>query len=173
MPVDITPFVEQLSGELNDHAYKASDSLGRIGTPEVVAAMIEMLKHPNPESRIMAARTLGLVKSNAEAVGPLFDAIKDRENNAITGDLMMALEGFDVDECYVELFKLFLLGSFKVSLIAKDLLDHKEFDITPRVIRKAEKHWSHYSNNTRHDEVYELRKAEVEEMLNDLRAFLE
>ena len=52
-------------------------------------------------------------------------------------------------------------------------LDFKEFEITPRVIRKAEKHWNHYSNNIKHDEVYEIRKSEVEEILADLSAFLE
>jgi transcription initiation factor IIE alpha subunit len=74
---------------------------------------------------------------------------------------------------YVELFRLYLFGSFKVSAIAKELLDYEEFDITPRVIRKAEKHWKHYVNNVKHDEVFEIKKAEVEEMLNDLRNFLE
>ena len=57
--------------------------------------------------------------------------------------------------------------------MAKGYLDFKEFDITPRVIKKAEKHWNHYSNNIKHDEVYEIRKSEVDAMLADLRAFLD
>jgi hypothetical protein len=56
--------------------------------------------------------------------------------------------------------------------LAKEQLDFSEFDITARVIKKAEKHWNHYSNNVKHDEAYEVRKAEVETMLKDLKEFV-
>lgn len=172
MSIDISTLVEQLTGELTEKAYKASDALGRIGSEAVVKAMIELLHHPYPESRIMAARTLGMVEKNGEALNPLLEAINNKNNKAIAGDLFMALEGFDLSTEYVELFRLYLFGSFKVSMVAKNLLDYKEFDITPRVIKKAQKHWNHYANNVKHDEIFELRKAEVDEMLMDLRAFL-
>ncbi|MDZ7607482.1 MAG: HEAT repeat domain-containing protein [Cyclobacteriaceae bacterium] len=165
MAIDITELVNQLTGELRDTAYKASDSLGRIGTEEVVDAMIDLLRHPNPESRILAGRTLGLVPNNGKALEPLLEAIKDKENSDIAGELLTALEGFDISGEYVELFRLYLFGSYKVSMIAKELLDYKEFDITTRVLKKATKHWDHFVHNVRHDEAYELRKAEVEEML--------
>lgn len=171
--MDISIYVEQLSGELNEKAYKASDSLGRIGSEEVVTAMINLLTHEFSESRIMAARTLSLIENNSLALTPLLDAIKNKENSAIAGDLLIALEDFDLSEIYVELFRLYLFGNYKASMVAKDLLDHKEFNITPRVIKKAQKHWDHYSNNIKQDEVYALRKNEVEEMLVDLNAFLD
>ena len=57
--------------------------------------------------------------------------------------------------------------------IAEELLDYKEFDITPRVLKKATKAWNHYVNNVKHDEVFELKKEEVEGMLEDLRDYLE
>ncbi len=173
MPVDIKPLVDQLSGQLDDHAYKASDSLARIGNEDVLNAMIELLQNPNPESRIMAARTLGKIKDNVAGLIPLLAAIKSKENANIVGELIVPLEGFDVSGIYVEIFRLYLFGGFKVSLIVKELLDYKEFDITPRVIRKAEKHWNHYSNNVKHDENFEVKKAEVEAMLQDLKDFLE
>ena len=173
MNENIDLLVEQLSGELDDHAYKASDSLARIGTVEVLNAMIELLQNPNPESRIMAARTLGKMENNQAALIPLLAAIKNKENVEIAGELIVAMEGFDVSGIYVEIFRLYLFGSFKVSLQAKELLDYKEFDITPRVIRKAEKHWKHYSNNSKQDETYEIKKAEVADMIEDLKAFLE
>ncbi len=171
--MDITKYVEQLSGELNEKAFKASDSLGHIGSEEVVTAMISLLNHPYAESRIMAARTLGLVENNDNAIAPLMDAIKNKENSNIAGDMLVALEDFDLSELYVELFRLYLFGSYKVSMVAKDLLDHKEFNITPRVIKKAHKHWDHYSNNIKQDELYTLRKIEVEKMLQDLKSFLD
>jgi hypothetical protein len=173
MTIDITTLVEQLSGELNDKAYKASDTLGRIGTDSVVDAVIELLNHPYPESRIMAARTLGLIENNSEALEPLLQAIKNKENSNIAGDLLVALEGFDVSSIYVELFKLYLFGSFKISTVSKNFLDYKEFNITPRVIKKAQKHWDHYSNNVKQDEEYALLKIEVEEVLKDLEAYLD
>lgn len=173
MATDITPLIALLSGELNDNAYKASDTLGHFGSEDVIEAMIDLLNHPSKESRYMAARTLGLVKNNGSALNPMMEAIKNNENSAIAGDLLMELEGFDISAIYVDLFKLYLFGSFKVSAISKDLLDHKEFDITPRVIRKAEKHWNHYSNNVKQDEVYALRKIEIDEILNDLNAYVD
>lgn len=173
MAVDISAYVKELSGELDDKAYKASDSLGYIGSEDVVKAMTELLSHSNLESRYMAARTLGLVENNADGLIPLLEAIQDKENSTMAGDFLAVLEEFDLSEVYVEIFRLYLFGNYRVSMLAKDLLDHKEFDITPRVLRKAQKHWKHYSNNVKIDEVYAIRKIEVEEMLSDLSSFLE
>ncbi len=173
MAVDITAYVEELSGELSEKAYKASDSLGRIGSADVVDAMIELLKHQNPESRFMAARTLGLVKNNSKALVPVLEAIQQKENSAMAGDFLVALEEFDLSANYVDIFKLYLFGSFRVSMIAKNLLDHEEFDVTPRVLKKALKHWNHYSNNVKQDDLYALRKIEVEELFDDLKAYIE
>lgn len=172
MSVDISKYVDQLSNELTDKAYEASDALGRIGSDAVVDSMIELLAHTNSDSRHMAARTLELVENNSKALEPLLEAIQNKDNSNLAGDLMAALAGFDVSSKYVEIFKLYLFGSFKVSLIAKDLLDHKEFDITPRVLKKATKHWNHYSNNVKQDEVYALRKLEIEEILDDIEEYL-
>ena len=172
MAVDIAQYVEQLTGEMQESAYKASDALGRIGSEEVVDAMISLLEHPYAESRIIAARTLGLIRDSEKSVDAIMNAVKDKENSAIAGDLLMSLEELDISDLYVEMFRLYLFGTFKVSTVAKGFLDFKEFDITPRVVKKAQKHWDHYSNNIKHDDVFELKKAEVESMLEDLRAFL-
>lgn len=169
----IAVLTEELSDETNENAYKASDALGRIGSEEVVDAMIELLAKPGQESRIMAARTLGLVKDTDKGIKPILEAVQNEENKGIAGDLLMALEDLDVSNEYVILFKLYLFGTFKVSFVAKGFLDFKEFDITQRTVRKAEKHWKHYSNNVKHDESYDLKKIEVEEMLDDLRNYLE
>jgi HEAT repeat protein len=173
MKKEIEALVSRLSGELQENAYKASDELAYIGTDEVVEHMLNLLHHQNPETRILAARTLGLIESNIRALIPLLDSVKDKENGDIAGDLLMALEGFDVSEFWVELFRLYLFGNYKVSMIAKELLDYKEFDINPRVLKKAQKHWEHFAHNTRHDDIFELRKAEVEAMFDDMRAFIE
>ena len=88
MTSDITSLVEQLSGKLKDSACKASDVLGRMGGVSVVNEMIDLLNHPYPESRIMAARTLGLVENNKEGLESLVEAVGNKDNHAIAGDLL-------------------------------------------------------------------------------------
>jgi HEAT repeat protein len=173
MAIDISLLLQQLTGELSEKSFDASNVLGSIGSEEIVNSMIELLNGPSIESRFMAARTLSLVKNNKNALNAVLEAIKEKENSSIQGDLLTTLEGFDISDCYVEIFRLHLFGSFKVSRIAEELLDYKEFNITPRVIKKATKHWSHYANNVKQDEAFALQKIEVEERLNDLKAFVE
>jgi hypothetical protein len=76
---------------------------------------------------------------------PLLDAIKSKDNSSIAGELMMAMEGFDVSGivCRVYSGSIFLVA-IKYLVLAKEQLDFSEFDITARVIKKAEKHWNHY-----------------------------
>lgn len=169
--MDISALVNQLSGELTDQAYKASDALARIGSKEVLEEMIKLLEHPLDDSKIMAARTLGMMDDNADALDAVLEAIES--NPTIAGELLVVLEDFDLSAKYVPIFKLSLFGSFKVATVAQDLLDHKEFDITPRVLKKANKAWNHYANNVKHDDVFALKKQEVEEMLADLQAFID
>jgi len=169
--MDITALINQLSEELDDQAYKASDELAKIGSEEVVTAMVKLLEHPKDEPKIIAARTLGLIEENASALDAMLAAIDS--NPTIAGELLIELEGFDLSTKYVPIFKHSLFGGFKVASVAQDLLNHKEFDITPRVYKKASKAWHHYANNVKHDEVFELNKLEVEAMLADLKSFIE
>ncbi len=172
MKINIESLVQQLSEELTETAYKTSDTLGHIGSVEVVEAMIQLLQHPNSDSRYMATRTLELIENNEAALDPILEAVQNKDNSTQAGNLLAALEGFDVSAKYVEVFKLYLFGSFKVSLVAKNLLDYKEFDITARVLKKAKKHWNHYANNVKHDDAFELRKNEVEDMLDELAVYV-
>lgn len=163
--MEIEGLINQLKDESNNKAFEASDTLGKIGSAQVVESMIEILSKPNLESRYLAARTLALIDNNEDALEPLLTTISSSESKHQAGDLLLALEGFDISTKYVDIFKLYLFGSFKVSLVAKDLLDYKEFDITPRVLKKAKKHWSHYLNNVKQDDALALKKIEVEAML--------
>jgi hypothetical protein len=173
MAKEIENAFADITGELNDKSFNASNYLASVGTEEVVLKLIELFKSNDTEARLIAARTLGLIKNNELALPLMLEALKQPENASILGELLMALEGFDISDSYVEIFKHYLFGSFKVSRVATDLLDHKEFNITARVIKKAQKHWSHYANNVKHDEAFELQKIEVEERMNDLKSFVE
>lgn len=165
--------IEIIEDAANPDVYKASDQLARIGSEEVLNAMISRLSHSNEDTRFLAARTLGKIKENELALNPLLEAVQSNENQAIAGDLLMVLEDFDVSDSYIVLFKLYLFGSYKVSKIAKELLDYKEFTITPRVLKKASKAWNHYSNNIKQDDAFDLQKEEVMEMLDGLKQYLE
>lgn len=170
--MEVQKWIEQLQNPEDEFVNKASDRLADCDEEGVVPLLIELLQHENLETRYLAARTLSLMNQNAEALEALFEAIYNKENTSIQGDLVMTLEGFDLSNSYVEIFKLYLFGSFKVSKSSKALLDYEEFDITTRVLKKAKKHWSHYSNNIKQDDAFELRKMEVEEMLDELEEFL-
>lgn len=173
MAIDITASVKALSSELTDKSFKISESLSKIGTEEVVDAMIVLLNHEQLDTRFIAAKTLGEIEENNKALAPLWEAIHKIENKGIVGDLLSALEGFDISNHYLDVFKLYLFGSFKVSRIAEGLLDYQEFTITARVIKKARKHWSHYANNVKQDEAFELHKVEIEERFKELSEYIE
>ncbi|MEP2026365.1 MAG: HEAT repeat domain-containing protein [Reichenbachiella sp.] len=169
--MDISTLVNQLSGELDDQAYQASDELAKNGSNEVINELLKLLDQGSDESKIIAARTLGLIENNQSALDAMLDAID--KNSSLAGELLVELENFDLSAKYVPIFKLSLFGGFKVVSVAQDFLDHKEFYITSRVIKKATKAWHHYENNVKHDEVFELKKQEVEARLADLQAFVD
>ncbi|QSE96467.1 HEAT repeat domain-containing protein [Fulvivirga lutea] len=173
MPIDEKELLSIIEKGDDEKAFEASDSLGAIGGDETLNHLVSLLKNNNPDVQFLASRTLGLMKNNGAALEPLIEAVNKKDNSAIAGDLLMSLDGFDVSDHYVEIFKLYLFGSFKVSKLAKELLDYKEFNITPRVLKKAKKHWNHYQNNIKQDDAYLLKKEEVEEILDDLQDFLD
>jgi hypothetical protein len=84
--------------------------------------------------------------------------------------MVEALMHFDCSDHFVDIFRIYLFGNLKASGLAKWMLDHEEFDITPRVIRKCEKHWHHFLHNSKQDEAFFLRQQEVESILNELRS---
>lgn len=169
----IDQLIEKIQDGTEPEAYKYSDQLAEIGGEYVMNKMIELLYDQNEETQYLAARTLSKIKDNHQALDPLLEAINDRENRNYNGHLVEALDGFDCSGKFVEVFKLYLFGNFKASAMAKLILDSEEFDITPRVIKKAEKHWYHFIHNTPHDEAFETKKTEVEAILGELKALFE
>lgn len=166
--------VDQLIVKMRDkeetEAFRYSDKLAKIGNDYVLKKMIELLYDDEYDTKYLAARTLGLMENNEAALEPLLEAINDKRNQHANGGMAEALTHFDCSEKFVDIFRIYLFGNFKVSGIAKTMLDYQEFDITPRTVRKAEKHWNHFSNNTKHDETYEEKRREAESILSDLKA---
>lgn len=173
MENEIDFLIQRMIDKNEQEAYKYADQLGEIGTDEAMEKAISILENEDMESAYLAARALGKMKHNNKALGPLLEVIHDKKNKKNTGALVEVLEAFDLSENFVDILRIYLFGSYKASALAKEYLDHSEFDITPRVIKKAEKHWRHYQSNTKKDDVFELKKKEVENILNDLRSLFE
>lgn len=163
----------KLKDPTNDSSYFYSDQLAEIGTAYILDQLILLLSHENNEVKYLSARTIGLIENNSKAYDPLLNAITDKTNKACSGGLTEALEGFDCSDKFVDIFKLYLFGNLKTSGLAKRMLDYEEFNITPRVIRKSEKHWTHFKNNVKQDEGFEVTKIEVESRLNELKSMFE
>ncbi len=165
--------IEKMTATQATKAYEHSDQLVRIGGERVLDKMVALLKSQDEETQYLASRTLGLLEDKEKALEPLLKAIFATENKAIQGMLAEYLDEYDCSQKFVQIFKLYLFGTTKASAMAKEVLDYEEFDITPRVIRKSEKHWKHYINNVKQDDAFELKKTEIEAFLSELKALFE
>lgn len=173
MEEEIDQLIAKMTNKEESEAFRYSNQLAKIDNEQVMEKMITLLYDESYDTKYLAARTLGLMKNNAAALDPILEAINDKRNQHQNGGMAEALTHFDCSHKFVDILKLYLFGDFKVSAMAKLVLDYQEFDITPRTIRKAEKHWNHFSNNTKHDEAYEQKKSETEAILSDLKALFE
>lgn len=173
MDNNIENLFAKMCDKQEEEAFKYADKLAEIGGEEVLNRLIELVKSVDIECVHLAARALAKIEDNQSALATVMDAIHDSSNRHQNGALVQALEGFDLSSSFVDLFRIYLFGNFKSSLLAKEYLDYVEFDITPRVIKKAEKHWNHFVNNSVHDDGFEIKKAEVEEMLSEMKEMFE
>ncbi len=158
---------------MDEHAYEAADKLAELGGEEVIQQLLALLSSSNFNTVYLAARALSKRKDNGTAIEAVFELIKDGKEPFLKGILTEALSGFDCSEYFVDVFKLYLFGNLKVSAMAKEVLDDQEFAITPRVIRKAEKHWKHYTHNVKQDADFDLKKEEVEAMFDTMKGLFE
>lgn len=166
--------VEQLIARMCDpqekEAYLYADKLSKIGNQEVIGELITILKAENYENALLAARALGNIENNQEALEHLFEVIHRNENRLQNGGFVQTLEGYDLSDRFVDLFRLYLFGNFKTSAIAKELLDTVEFELTPRVLKKMEKHWNHFKNNfDQNSDEFEIKRVEVEVMMEEIK----
>ena len=102
MAKEIDNAFAEIAGELNDKSFNSSNYLASVGTEEVVSKLIELFKNENAETRLIAARTLGLIKNNDAALPLMLEALKQPENSSILGELLMALEGFDISDACIK-----------------------------------------------------------------------
>ena len=153
--------------------YYYGNKLAKIGTPEVKEKLIDVVKGEDMDNAFMAAKVLGGMEENADALDAILEVIHLPANRGVNGGLVSLLEDFDLSEKFVDIFRIYLFGNFKAYSLAKEYLDYTEFDIIPRTIKKAEKHWNHFLNNSSADEWFELKKQEAEIIFNEIREILD
>jgi len=154
-------------------AYHFADKLGSIADEDAKNKLIELVSAEDWEVAYLACRALSKTEWNEEALDAIFEKIHDRKNRAFQGAFVQILEEFDLSNRFVDIFRVYLFGNFKASTLAKDYLDGIEFEISPRTIKKAEKHWNHYLHNPEDEGSLEIKKSEVEPMLKEMKELFE
>jgi hypothetical protein len=169
MQEDIQKLFERMCDPKESEAYHFADKLGSIADEETKEKLIELVKGDSWEIAYLSCRALSKTKYQKEALDVIFETIFDKKNKSVQGAFVQILEEFDLSERFVDIFKVYLFGNFKASTLAKDYLDSVEFEITPRTLRKAEKHWNHYLHNPEDEGSVELKKSEVEPMFTEMK----
>lgn len=169
MEEEIQKLMDQMCDPSESNAYFFADKLGKVADDAVKDKLIELVKGDNWEQAYLSCRALSVSKFNDEGLDAILEAIFDKKNKAHQGAFVQIMEEFDLSDRFVDVFKIYLFGNFKSSTLAKAYLDEVEFDITPRTIRKAEKHWNHYLHNPEDDGSVILKKSEVESMLLEMK----
>jgi hypothetical protein len=166
--------LDKMCNKEEPDAYLYADKLAKIGSPEIFDSLVKILQEGDMDNAYLATRAISQMENRQQALDTLLDVIHDRKNQGQNGGLVQFLESFDLSEKFVDLFRIYLFGNFKASWIAKHYLDSVEFDITPRVLKKAEKHLKHFiNNNSPSSEEYKLKLAEAEEIVGEIKEILE
>ncbi|PZX54933.1 HEAT repeat domain-containing protein [Algoriphagus chordae] len=169
MDEEIEGLIKRMSDPNEKEAFYFADKLGKKLGESGKDKVIELVKGDNWEVSYLACRALSQSSFNEDSLDAIFEAIKDKKNRPHQGAFVQILEEFDLSLRFVDIFRVFLFGNFKAQALAKMYLDEVEFDMTPRTLRKAEKHWNHYLHNPEDEGSLELKKLEVEPILAEIK----
>lgn len=169
MDEKIERLFEKMLDPNESEAYAFAEKLGACADESSKPSLMELVRGDNWEHAYLAIKALSKSPWNDESLSVVFEAIFDRKNSSHQGAFVQLLEDFDLQDQFVNVFRVYLFGNFKASTLAKMYLDEVEFEISPRTIRKAEKHWNHYIHNPEDPESMHLKKSEAEAILKELK----
>jgi hypothetical protein len=169
MEAEIDQLIAKMSDPNEKEAYFFADKVGKLIDESGRDRLIELVKGDQWEIAYLACRALSNSNFNEESLDAIFEAINDKKNRSHQGAFVQVLELFDLSQRFVDVFRIYLFGNFKASTLAKDYLDEVEFDISPRTIRKAEKHWNHYLHNPEDEGSLAIKRMEIEPILLEMR----
>ncbi len=165
--------IEKMCDKEADNAYFFADKIATLNSPDSIPPLIGLLGNEDHEIVYLAARALGKMEANQAALEPLLEHIHNPKNKNTNGALVQTLDGYDLKDHFVDLFRIYLFGNFKSSALGKEMLDTLEFTMSPRVLKKLLKHWKHFQNNTdQNSDEYLIKKAEVEQMFEEISEIL-
>lgn len=168
MENDIEFLIKKITDKEEKEAFKYVEQLAAIGTDQVFQTVVGLLENEDWQISYLAAKVLGKMEQKEKALDALMGVIHNRDHITRSGELAEALEAFDLSNHFVDVLRIYLFGNYKASVLAKGYLDHTEFEISPRTIKKAKKHWRHYQNNVKRDHAYDLKEEEVNAIFQDL-----
>ena len=99
-----------------EDVYRNVAVLAKIGGPEVIERLLTMLYEEDLDIQYLAVKTLSQIENNQSALPGLFSAIHDPKLKSCNGSLVQALEGFDVSDHFIDIFRLYLYGGLKQEL---------------------------------------------------------
>lgn len=169
MDQDLEFLFNKITDPNESEAFVYADKLGLKADEAAKDKLLELIKGENWEIAYLACRALSKTIWQDEALDAIFEIIYDKKNKNHQGAFVQILEEYDLSLRFVDIFRVYLFGNFKASTLAKDYLDQVEFEITPRTIRKAEKHWNHYIHNPEDEGSFLIKKAEIEPMLLEMK----
>jgi hypothetical protein len=169
MQEEIERLLTKMCDPAEKEAYFFADKIGKLIDDSGKDRLIELVKGENWEVGFLAARALSHSSYNEESLDAIFETISNKAHRSHQGAFVQILELFDLSHRFVDIFKVYLFGNYKASTLAKSYLDEVEFDISPRTIRKAEKHWQHYLHNPEEEGSLAVKKMEVEPMFSEMK----
>ncbi|UZD23203.1 HEAT repeat domain-containing protein [Algoriphagus halophytocola] len=169
MEEEIQSLLNKMCNPEEKEAYFFADKLGSKLDDSNKDLVIRLVGDDNWEHAYLACRALSKSPYNEESLDAIFAAIHDKKNKAHQGAFVQILEEFDLSERFVDIFKVYLFGNYKSSTLAEVYLDSVEFELTPRTLRKAEKHWKHYLHNPEDEGTVQVKKDYATALLEEIR----
>ena len=108
-------------------------------------------------------------KKTQKAVPHLFENIFKKENKNKIGSMVFALTELDCSNYFVEVFKIYIYGSFEAKNHADTILSEQDFSFTKKDMEEVENIWSGCQKNPELCPCYDASKEYIEKDIKYFR----